>query len=180
MIITRLSPDQARAARRSIGLSQIKVARAIGISRTKLALFEVEKYLLDDASPHKLCQFYRQQSHDFSTAASSEGTESSRDQSRPECSGIRLVDCFAVPAGIEQDEAEAMLAEITENDEQIEALAMQPARVSWWAGEAETEKRDEIIRLMARNYFLTRRLQGHNLFNSQPTANGGMVRELIG
>jgi len=59
MIMTILTPDEAKQARAAVGLSQSKVAQATGISRTNLALFEVKKYLLDDAALTALKQFYQ-------------------------------------------------------------------------------------------------------------------------
>ena len=52
------NPSQSRAAREQARLSQAKVSRATGVSRTQLALFEVGKYLLDDASLKALRRFY--------------------------------------------------------------------------------------------------------------------------
>ena len=51
MDIDEITPNQSRAARHSLGLSQRFIAEESGINRSQLALFEVGKYRLET---HKL------------------------------------------------------------------------------------------------------------------------------
>lgn len=171
MNIPILASAQARNARSHLGLSQAKVAKATGISRTKLALFEVGKYILDDATLRALRDFYGEQGYDFGpTPAKDFGSHERANREKapavPEEPAMRIVDGFAVPPGSEPEEIEAALAELTENDQKIEDLATQASRVGWFSDEPDTAGRDEILRLMARNYHLIRRVQGADLLRS--------------
>jgi transcriptional regulator with XRE-family HTH domain len=47
MDIDEITPNQSRAARHSLGLSQRSIAKESGINRSQLALFEVGKYRLE-------------------------------------------------------------------------------------------------------------------------------------
>ena len=169
MSIRALAPEHARAARAHVGLSQAKVGAATGISRTKLALFEVGKYILDDATLEALRSFYAEQGYDFeSTQIGAEAPKEAADRwsasaAATEEAAIRVVDGFAVPPAAEPEEIEAALGEVIENDRRIEELATQAARAGWFSEEPETTGRDEIMRLMARNYWLIRRVQGAEL-----------------
>lgn len=114
MIMTILTPDEAKQVRATVGLSQSKVAQAIGISRTNLALFEVKKYLLDDTALTSLKQFYQDTGYDFSDSYSVEQPDSMAESPTdvPKHTGIRLMDGYAVPAGLPEEDAEFVLAEI--------------------------------------------------------------------
>lgn len=67
--MTILTPMQSKAARQALGLSQSKVAHETGINRSTLALFEVNKYLMDDRALHALRDFYESHGHAFEEAA---------------------------------------------------------------------------------------------------------------
>lgn len=176
MAMTIMTPAEARLAREHVGLSQAKVARATGISRTKLALFEVEKYLLDDATLTALRAYYEDGGYRFKPVEEGQAMDTPHCADGPtgrvDAMGFRLVDGFAVPAGIGSDEAEELLAELNKNDARIEALASESAKVDWWSDVPDKEGRDEIVRLMARNYLLTRRLQGDAVFGTASRSNG--------
>jgi hypothetical protein len=168
MIMTILTPSEAKQARAAVELSQSKVAQATGISRTNLALFEVNKYLLDDAALTALKQFYQDTGHAFPDSYSVEQPESVTESPDdfPEHIGLRLVDGYAVPAGLSEDEAETILTEIHANDVGIESLSEQKSGVNWWSETPKTEGLNRLLALHARNYVLTRRLQGHELLNN--------------
>ena len=53
-----LASDQAREARTKLGLSQGRVANAVGLNRTYLSLFENGKYLFPDRDLEKLHSYY--------------------------------------------------------------------------------------------------------------------------
>jgi transcriptional regulator with XRE-family HTH domain len=152
-----LTPDDAKQARAAIGLSQIKVAQATGISRTSLALFEVNKYLLDDEALMKLEQFFEAAGYTFSNSPVEQADSAA---------GYRLMDGFAVLEGFTEDEAESILDDIHANDIEIETLSCQKAGVGFWSEQPKTEGLNQLLVLHARNYVLTRRLQGHALLNN--------------
>lgn len=172
MITTILTPDEAKAARAAVGLSQNKVAQSVGISRTNLALFEVKKYLLDDNALTRLKQFYIDAGYAFAGSATVEQPGLTADAMPKDTlsHGIRLMDGYAIPEGIDEDEAEGILAEIADNDSQIEELSAEIPDVGWFSDEPDTEGLDQLLRLNARNYVLTRLLQGHD-WNSAQAAN---------
>lgn len=185
-----LTPDEAKQARAAIGLSQSKVAQATGISRTNLALFEVKKYLLDDQALTLLKQFYQDAGHSFTDSPTIEQPESPPESpaKQPRSTGIRLMDGYAVPEGFDEEEVEAILAEIQSNDAECEALSEEKSGVTWWSEQPKTEGLNKLLALQARNYVLIRRLQGHELLNGpllaentppEEVTNGMLYRECI-
>jgi len=182
MIQAILTPSESRQARRFAEVSQNTVARATGIGRTKLALFEVEKYLLDDATLGALRDYYAGLGYELaeSAADNTEATMTAPEGSKAEA-GIKLIDSFAVPAGLDFDDVEDTLAQIAANDELIGELSEQKTETGWFTNEPETDKRDKAVLLLARNYLLTRRLQGHELLGEsiEPDTNGALLQSLL-
>jgi len=182
MIQSILTPTESRQARRFAEVSQNTVARATGVGRSKLALFEVEKYLLDDATLETLRDYYAGLGYEFSE---SEADNTEAAMTAPEGSkadtGIRLIDSFAVPAGLDFDDVEDTLAQIAANDELIGELSEQKAETGWFTNEPETDKRDKAVLLLARNYLLTRRLQGHEILGEsiEPDTNGALLQSVL-
>lgn len=168
MYSTILTPDDAKQARAAVGLSQSKVAQATGISRTSLALFEVKKYLLDDDTLTNLKQFYQDAGYDFSDNSTVKQPVSTPEpvNNSPEATGHRLMDGYAIPAGFPEDEAESILFEIGANDLEISELSSQKSGMNWWTEKPKTDGVNRLLALHARNYVLTRRLQGHELLNN--------------
>jgi len=180
MIQSILTPAESRQARRFAEVSQKTVARATGIGRTKLALFEVEKYLLDDATLETLRDYYAGLGYvcEASEADNTEAVMAAPEGSRADA-GIRLIDSFAVPVGLDFDDVEDTLAQIAVNDEMIDELSEQKVEAGWFTD--ETEKRDKAVLLLARNYLLIRRLQGHEFLgeNVEPDTNGALLQSLL-
>lgn len=168
MFNTILNPDDAKQARAAVNLSQSKVAQATGISRTNLALFEVKKYLLDDNALTKLKQFYQDAGYDFPVNSTVEQSVSALEPvtDPSKATGLRLMDGYAVPAGIPENEAETILNTILTNDTEIETLSSKKSGMNWWTEKPKTDGVNRLLALHARNYVLTRRLQGHELLNN--------------
>lgn len=180
MFNTILNPDDAKQARAAVGLSQSKVAQATEISRTNLALFEVKKYLLDDDTLKKLKQFYQDAGYDFSDNLTVQQPVSAQDPiiDVPDETGLRMMDGYAIPAGLPEDEAESILSEIGANDLEINELFNQKSGVGWLSGEPKTEGLNRLLVLHACNYVLTRRLQGHELLNKEVRTEQTPVEEV--
>ena len=124
-----ITPSQAKAARHAAELSQAKVSAQTGISRTKLALFEVEKYLLEEGTLTQLRDFY--ESIGVLDQADPTNTENA-DQDTHVRPGCTLLDGFAIPTGIDEHEVEAVLANVARNDERIDQLSLrQDGKDSW-------------------------------------------------
>jgi transcriptional regulator with XRE-family HTH domain len=173
MSMTILAPLQSKAAREALGLSQSKVARETGINRSTLALFEVNKYLLDDRDLHSLRDFYESHGHTFeevakpaqvATVASPQpapvATPLAAYEARDEDDYAPVVDGFVIPSGFDQDEVEAVLDQIHANDAAIAEIAAQPVKRHWFTDDIISEPSDKALTLMARNYVLIRQLQG--------------------
>ena len=182
MSYTVLRPADSKQARRFAEVSQNTVARATGISRTTLALFEVEKYLLDDATLEVLRDYYAGLGYEFTEEAGGNNESISTTLERSEAkTSVRLIDGFAVPAGLDLDDVEDALAQIAANDELIGELSEQKTESTWLFNDPETDKRDKAVLLLARNYLLTRQLQGHKLLgiDIEPDTNGALLQSLL-
>jgi len=173
MTMTILTPLQSKAAREALGLSQSKVARETGINRSTLALFEVNKYLLDDRALHGLRDFYESQGHTFEEAAKPATAATlappqpapvaaplAAHEAHEEDSRAPVVDGFAIMSGFDHDEVEAALDQIHANDAAIAEITAQPVKRHWFTDDIITAPSDKALTLMARNYVLIRQLQG--------------------
>ena len=163
MIKAILTPADAKAARSKLGMSQNAVAKATGINRSTLALFEVEKYLLDDSTLQRLYDFYTVLGYEWTSCDDSRGnvpTESDLG------SGVRLVDGYAVPQGIDSNEVESIIAQLAANDAAIAELSDQEAKSHWFTDEPDRTGVDKLLLLHASNHSLMRRLQGRTNSNS--------------
>src|SRR5437667_7811467 len=112
-----------RDARLALGLSQGRVARDTGISRSQLSLFEGRKFLLDRSKLSALRTYYAKRGHRFSDSAigpramnPATSSGGSRDDAALTSSDLDLLDGFAVAGGIDRARAEAWLDQIAAND----------------------------------------------------------------
>lgn len=194
-----MTSTQSKTARAALGVSQSKVARATGINRSQLALFEVKKYVLDEMKLKALRAYYEAQGYEFeapntsrksapndSQAPVSQSAESDPRSMPP--SDAKVIDRFVVPAGLEDDALEALLDELDTNDRRIDELAQLKPQFDW-LGEPKPGAQAEILRLMARNYLRVRQLQfgalepatGADTAKQDPPATvGEMVSRAIG
>ncbi len=161
MIKPTITSTQSKAARAALGVSQSKVASATGINRSQFALFEVKKYLLDDAKLKALRTYYEDLGYEFDGNAKgiedvSRSAATVAAQSLQE--DVKVVDRFLVPAGLEEEALESLLAEIDLTDQEIVELAKQPAKFDW-LGDPDLRASQEMLRLMALNYARVRQLQ---------------------
>lgn len=164
--MSKLTSQQSRTARQALGLSQSKVARATGINRSTLGLFEVDRYILDDRALQGLRAFYEVQGYTFEAkAAGISPVAAPMPPPEPPVSSVEtratVMDGFAIPGGFAPEEVETVLDEIHANDAAIADIATQPVKRHWLTDEVLTEASDAAVILMARNYQLIRQLQGH-------------------
>lgn len=178
-----LTAQQSRSARAKLGVSQSTVAKATGINRSQLALFEVQKYLLAGDQLEALREYYEEGGYRFGQGkALAVPPEASDEDSADEAdaSDFAARDSFLVGAGLDEEEVEARLQEIAANDEAIASLAQAKALTDFWSGEPVTQGRDEVLRRMARNYALVRALQGRDApVSGQPGTVGALAATLI-
>jgi len=191
-----LTPEQSKAARAFVGNSQAKVARETGLNRSQLALFEVERYLLPDKIAQVLRDYYEGQGYRFSEEKEAvvrnqiTPQRHSEHNLRIEESKTETADDAKVNSYADRGEIEVLRAEITANDKRIMQLAAEKAKeelFGFWGGDYRTEKRDELLQLMALNYSLAQQIQGHETPGlsarqdpkGRTKTNGDLVNELF-
>lgn len=168
--------DQAKDARTRLGLSQGKVASSVGLNRTYLSLFENGQYLLPDADLQKLRAYYTDMGIEFSDGQLLDHQDfdapgPAAGPNEPQ-RGVRIMDGFAVPLNADTDEVESLLAEYADNKAEISRLCQYDIRKHhtdepFLFGDPEIDETAvekctrEVLVLMARNYYLVERLQGH-------------------
>ena len=182
---------ELREARLALALSQGRVARDTGISRSQLSLFEARKFLLDRKKLEALRAYYAKRGYRFDNPAKKSGILNPLLQSRaisPPAGSpfdVDVLDGFAVAGAIDRTRAEAWLNQIAANDETIEELLASPAPTDLWTGDPKTEQRDEALMQMARNYALVRRLHGKEIVppprssKDKTPVTADLVRELF-
>ena len=153
-----ITPEQSRAARTSLGLSQAFIARETGINRSQLALFEVGKYQLEKYKLLALRDCYLRLGYPLDGKAPSPVPV--KPLPNPNSPPQHIIDGLLVGKGLTKEAVEGIRAEIALNDASISEFAQKPFKRDWITDEPITEERDAIFRLMARNYQLMRNLQG--------------------
>ncbi|MGE3480454.1 MAG: helix-turn-helix domain-containing protein [Gammaproteobacteria bacterium] len=168
--MTILTPAQSQAARLALGLSQSKVARATGINRSTLSMFESSKYLLEDRALRELRNFYQGQGYPFEEKAAEISLPAAPTAPKAAIPPVFLepdrapvMDGFVIPTGIALEEVENALDEVHANDQAIAEIVAQPVKRNWFTDEFPAEATDKAVKLMARNYLLIRQLQGHTV-----------------
>lgn len=162
----KISFEQFRAARTSLGLSQRFIAQESGINRSQLALFEIGKYNLESFKLLALQLCYESLGYKF------EADELPVFIAPPEIRETAtqtpgIVDNWVVRRDSNKADIDGITKAIRENDELIRRLGSSPVRVSLWDGKPLTKECDNIIYAMARNYLLSRSLQGRAVFPKQ-------------
>src|SRR5258708_15678370 len=109
-----LTAQQAKSARSAAHLSQGKVATDLGINRSYLSLFESGKYVLDDNTLAQLRDYYQDHGVNLDTTPDAPGNAKPIPASTAS-TGARLRDCFLLLDAMDDDEADAVLTEDTEN-----------------------------------------------------------------
>ncbi|MGC2457969.1 MAG: helix-turn-helix transcriptional regulator [Gallionellaceae bacterium] len=168
-----ITPEQAKAARDSLGLSQRFIATETGINRSQLALFEVGKYNLEAFKRLALADFYARLGYRFaelpsplvsSPSIQKAGVAAIQKLKRASVNEAvqlpRIIDGIVISVEIVKSDIDRITAEIKSNDFLIERLAITSVDLALFSGEPRTHEHETLIRLMARNYQLMRSLQG--------------------
>jgi len=173
MILPVLSPLEAKKARHSLMLSQIKVANALQMNRSIYALFEVGRYLLTENEQLSIKKYFETKGYSF--------------PERPK-PPFREIEGISVPNRIKTEKAKEIQKRIKRNDKEIERLSKDRSGVHWWNEEPLSKGADKVVRLMAYNYAWTRYLRGMpgitgDLYASdleaEKTTNGALVNEWL-
>ena len=178
LVMNFLTPTLAKEARNGIGLSQAKVARELNIGRTKLALFEVEKYLLDDACLTTLKQFYEQKGYCFDAFNPTvESAITNVQLAEPPSS--QVIDGYVVSTQLSDDEAQELIVDIHTNELRIDSLAIEHPKVGFWDGVPDKDSMNELLKLCAQSYLYIRTLQGITFETGSTDTVGAMLLELL-
>ncbi len=174
---TEITPEQSKAARSSLGLSQRFIATETGINRSHLALFEVGKYNLEAFRQLALLHCYERLGYRIAAdQAPAPAVMAKAERAKPVAPKLpqapRIIDDLLILCNPAQGNIDGVTKEIKGNDHLIGQLAVAPVELSWWDNEPVTKECDDIIRLMARNYLLIRGLQGRAVFPAQGGKNG--------
>lgn len=179
-----LTAGQAKEARSKTRLSQGKVATELGINRAYLSLFEGGKYVLEDSVLKELRGYYERHGFTFDEDNTLKQTAPAP---RPERTPVRLMDGFQVIDAMPDEEAEALLAEHTQNRAKIRELCAQKPKEGGFAmffsdiDEEDLRVRlNEILMLMARNFTLVEQLQGRETVLPRLAAQAKAPRDTVG
>lgn len=163
-----ITADQSRRARRSLGITQAKLAEETGLNTTLIKHFET--YRIENPPQDfqtKLVDYYTGKGLDVATPANS----TAADERKP---GANIVKDIAIPRisflvsdKLNQDEIEALLERMEENDDRIYDLVKKETAKGLFGGhtDATVAENQELFASLAENYLIFRHLQGRNLFN---------------
>ncbi len=174
-----ITSEEARRARTSLYLSQSKISGAIGVHRTKYALFEVKRYILSEKEQVKLKKHFESQGYVFPERPAVE---------KPPPPQYRVIGGISVPIGISTEKANKALARVTKNDDYIESKVDEIAGLHWFTDELKPEAANKIIERMACNYCRLRWLMGLNDLvgdnfaedmEPEKTTNGAIVNQRL-
>ena len=146
-----ITPEEAKRARTSLYLSQSKISGAIGVHRTKYALFEVKRYIFTEKEQVTLKKHFESLGYVFPDRPAVK---------KPPPPQFRVMRGIAVPNGISTKKANKALAEVTQNDNYIQSKSEEVAGLHWLSEELKPEAANKILELMAYNYCHLRYLRG--------------------
>lgn len=166
---TTITADQSRRARRSLGITQAKLAEETGLNATLIKHFET--YRIENPPQdfqRKLVDYYAGKGLDVAAPANSTVASEER---KP---GANIVKDVAIPRisflvsdKLSQEEIEALLERMEENDDHIYDLVKKETAKGLFGGhsDATVSENQELFASLAENYLIFRHLQGRNLFN---------------
>jgi len=172
MTIT-ITADQLRRARRTIGVTQAKLAEDTGVNATLIKHFETFRInTLPETAQDSLVEYFKEKGVDLSTV---EPTKQA-----PEKPAISPVPRGAIPVPpgtvsprmsftisetLSDQEVESALARMDQNDEEIADLMRKVAAKGVWGRYTDETVMDSqtLFGLMAENYMLFRYMQGTNI-----------------
>ncbi len=146
-----ITPEEARRARTSLYLSQSKVSGAIGMHRTKYALFEVKRYIFTEKEQVTLKKHFESQGYVFPERPAVK---------KPPHPQSRVMSGIDVPNQISTKKANKALAQVNRNDDYIQSKAKEIAGLHWFSEEMKPEAANKILELLAYNYCHLRYLRG--------------------
>ena len=146
-----ITPEEARRARTSLYLSQSKISGAIGVHRTKYALFEVKRFVFTEKEQITLKKHFQSLGYVFPERPAVK---------KPPPPQFRVVGGIAIPNRISTKKANKALVQVTQNDDYIQSKAKEIAGLHWFSEEPKPEAANKIIERMAYNYCHLRWLMG--------------------
>lgn len=164
-----ITPEQSRAARYQLGLSQANVIEESSLPGHKLKNFETGRFVPDMPFLEKLRDYYARKGLDLSQPSIPAATPP---QGSAGISMIRPVArmCFYVSDQLAEDVVDQILGRMDANDDRIASILQLPLQsgfISQFDEETEVRQR-ELFGAMAENYLLFRILQGRNIVSTPP------------
>lgn len=159
-----LTSHEASEARKSLGLSQSKVANELAISRPYLCQFESGKRILDDGTLGRLREHYEKAGYQFKDL---EHTFNGGNK----CFDLTITDGFVIAAEADLELIDNLLEEYHANNSRVaEILDHEFDKPQGFfdslfeSGEDEKseELKQELMRIMMRNQIIVSYLHGHN------------------
>ena len=174
MQLSILNSQQAKKAREALGMSQGKLASELNINRSYLSQFESGKRLLSDEELNLLRECYEEKGYEFIDSPTNEGN------------GIKVMDGFAFPDGVTDEDADIILTEYAENTEKIQLLSEKDIEInsSIFSDSIDDDDKEaktrQLLCLMARNYTLIEQLQGRETISLCPSSEIGKDKATTG
>lgn len=170
---TLITPDQARRARRAIGITQARLAEETGVNLTLIKHFETYRIsTLPEAAQKALVDYFTKNGLDIGhlqpepadDAASKPGAGVVQPVPRAAVLPSRFG--FLVSDKLSDDEIEELLERMDQNDERIEEIVAMEAGKGFLGSYTDDTiaLTQELFGAMAENYLIFRHLQGRNLF----------------
>ena len=159
-----VTPEQAKAARVELNLSQSKVAKETDIPRAYLSNFELNKQILHDDMRQRLGEYFVENGCDLAMGLNSTTDESqSKESTQPKTSNIRTRDGFVIPQDINEIDIELNLESYHEDGDTVDRLLAHSVPRGYFGNidkEAATAKLIPILLLKARQLSSQQYLQG--------------------
>jgi len=170
--MTKLTPSEAIKARETLNLSQSRVARDTGLSRSYLSQFENGKRILEDRWLNTLYEYYSSLGWSNTKESTSDSTESNPPSPTKLDHKLNIVDGFVIPIGVEAEYVvEDLMDEFYDNSQKIEKCRHKKIsrNVGFLFGddrgidnETAYEESRRMLILMARQYEIIQILHGQH------------------
>lgn len=180
-----ITPDMLRRARRTVGITQAKLAEETGVNVTLIKHFETYRLsALPASAQESLSAYFKEKGADIGADDEQQGPSIS-----PVPRGVFPVPpgtvaprmSFTISEKLSDQEIESALARMDENDEEISDLMRKVTSKGYFGGYTDETVMDSqrLFGLMAENYLLFRYLQGTNILDGVDPAAGDETRAHI-
>ncbi|WP_017235179.1 helix-turn-helix transcriptional regulator [Pandoraea sp. B-6] len=164
-----ITSDLLRRARRTIGVTQAKLAADTGVNATLIKHFETFRISsLPESTQDALTAYFKQKGLDLDALAVQPAYAANTDvlQQVPRALDLSEPLCFRVSNALTDDQIGVLLDRMSENDEAISEIIGEETKSGLFGHSEETQDASRrLFYLLAENYLIFRNLQGRNLFD---------------